>query len=393
MEQLNLFSSFEAPDTDHEPGPDPTDMDEAFLEDALLRRMLSGMSLEWKNAIQILEPAFQKAMHLPFFTIKEMTSRLGYWSKDKQEICLSRDLVLNHPWDAVREVLFHEMAHQMADQVFGCAHEPAHGPGFQDACRLLRANPESSGKYPTLHERVGSGSDAAANKQLRRIKKLMALAKSRNRHEAQAAMIKAHQLIKKYNIDVIRHNEKRQFISIFLGTPALRHTRDHYHLGLLLQHFYFVEGIWVPAFVIDKNKMGRVLEITGTRSNIQMASYVYDFVRRFIDAQWRSYNRHRQHKHHRRIDFSVGIVEGFRSRLEKEEKRTSGKKGINALVKIEDPLLKSHMAYKYPHTRSFSRSGGSQDDTVLNDGIEIGKKLVISKGISDRGKSGKLLTM
>ena len=388
MKQLNLFSSSETPPADSE----PQFTEDFHLEEELIHKILLGLSLEWRNCIKILDSVYQNLMQLPLFSIKKMTSRLGYWSKKKQEICLSRELVLNHPWDAVRDVLFHEMAHQMADQVFGCTNEPSHGPGFQDACRLLRANPESSGKYPTLDERIANGSDSSADAQLRRIKKLLALAKSQNSHEAQAAMLKAHQLIKKYNIDVIRQNESRQFISIFLGTPALRHTRDYYHLSTLLQNFYFVDGIWVPAYVLDKDRMGRVLEITGTRPNIKMASYVYYFVRRFIDTQWASYNKHKQYKSNRRIDFSVGIIEGFRSKLEKEEKKKNPKDRVNALIKIEDPQLKNYMAYKYPHTRSFSRNSENQDDTILRDGIEIGKKLIISKGISSSKKSGKFLT-
>ena len=387
MKQLNLFSSFETPTADSE----SQFTDEARLEEELIYKILLGVSLEWKNGIRILDPVYQSQMRLPLFAIKNMKTRLGYWSKRKQEICLSRDLVLNHPWDAIRDVLLHEMAHQMADQVFGCANEPSHGPGFRDACRLLRANPESSGKYPTLDERVANGSDSGADAQLRRIKKLLALAKSHNAHEAQAAMLKAHQLIKKYNINVIRQNESRQFISIFIGTPALRHTRDYYHLSTLLQNFYFVDGIWVSAYVMDKNRMGRVLEITGTRPNIKMASYVYHFVRRFIDSQWQSYNKTKQHKFNRKIDFAVGIIEGFRSKLEREEKKNPSKQGVKALIKIEDPQLKRHMAYKYPHTRNFSRSGGNENDAILKDGIEIGKNLVISKGISSMEKSGKLL--
>jgi hypothetical protein len=45
------------------------------------------------------------------------------------------------------------------------------------------------------------------------------------------------------------------------------------------------------------------------------------------------------------------------------------------------------MSYKYPNTKSFSRTASSQDDKVLKDGYLIGKKLVISKGIIHKRKS------
>ncbi len=113
-----------------------------------------------------------------------------------------------------------------------------------------------------------------------RIKKLLALAESSNAHEAEAAMMKAHELIAKYNIDLINTNERREFMSIFLGKPALRHWREDYHLAGLIQDFYFVQGIWVPAYVVDKEKMGRVLELSGTARNLKIAEYVLEFVRR-----------------------------------------------------------------------------------------------------------------
>ncbi|MFC1830035.1 DUF2786 domain-containing protein, partial [Thermodesulfobacteriota bacterium] len=176
------------------------------------------------------------------------------------------------------------------------------------------------------------------------------------------------------------------------GTPALRHRREEYHLARLLEDFYFVSGLWVSAYVLEKNKMGRVLEISGTVQNINIAGYIYDFVQRYIDTQWREYNRVKGLNRHRLTDFAVGVIEGFRNKLETEVEAKEKMIDESALVRVEDHLLKKYVAYKYPHTRSFSRSASSQDDRILNDGMRLGKKLVISKGITSKKKSGKLLT-
>ena len=364
------------------------------IAQSLEHRILHGLLCEWKAVLEILSPVHRKNMKPPLFSIRDLTSKYGYWSSDRGEICLSRNLVMNHSWDAVRDVLLHEMAHQLADQVLGAREETPHGPAFSKACHLLRANPRASGNYPLIDEpaRDGEGENST-HIQLRRIKKLMALAESQNQHEAESAMLKAHELVKKYNIDLIAGNENRVFISVFLGKPALRHTRDHYHLARILTQFYFVEGLWVSSFSLDKGKMGRVLEITGTPSNIQMASYVYHFVRRFISSQWNEYNKSRGLGHQPEIDFSVGILEGFRSKLSAVPQKPDipFQKTIGQLVTLEDPLLKAHMAYRYPHTRSFSRSAVLKNEAVLNDGIRIGKKLVISKGICHTEKSGRFL--
>jgi len=331
-------------------------------------------------------------MQKPLFSLNDMPNKLGYWSSEKCEICLSRQFVLNHSWDSVREVLLHEMAHQFTDQVIGDRNEPPHGPSFRKACRLLRANPKASGNYRPLWNQVMRDAPASEDKILLRIKKLMALAESRNHHEAEAAMAKAHELIAKYNINLLAADEKRNFISVFVGRPALRHPRENYHIARLLLDFYFVNGIWVPTYVLEKGKMGRVLEITGTRQNIKIASYTYDFVRHFINSQWHAYNQDKSLHRRRKTDFAVGIIEGFRSKLESQDVIAKTIKNRSALVHIEDPLLKQYMNYKYPHTKSFTRKVSSQDDTILEAGMKVGRKLVISKGITAKKKSNRLLS-
>ncbi len=363
--------------------------------ESLEQRILHGLACEWEAALWVLNSVHRKLMQKPMISLRDMSSKLGYWSEEKREICLSRDFVLNHPWDSIREVLRHEIAHQLAEQVLGAGDEPPHGPGFKKACYLLRANPEASGEYRTLHEQILHEAPNSEDKIMIRIKKLMALAESRNRHEAEAAMLKAHELITKYNIDLLTHKKNRDFVSVFLGKPALRHFREEYHLGHLLQDFYFVEGIWVSAYVIEKGKMGRVQEISGTVRNIKIAGYVYDFVRHYIDSGWTEYNKNKGLNRYRKTDFAVGIIEGFRSKMESENEKTEKEKLKNnderALVGIEDPLLIKYMKYKYPHTTSFRRNISSQDTNVLQDGISAGKNLVISKGITENGNSGRYL--
>ena len=129
-------------------------MDDTDLRQQLERRILHGLALEWEAALGVLGPYNRSRMRKPFFRLKALKDRLGYWSGDRREICLSTGLVFRHPWDAVREVLIHEMAHQFAHEVLGAQNGPAHGAQFHEACHLLRANPKASGSYPALHERI-----------------------------------------------------------------------------------------------------------------------------------------------------------------------------------------------------------------------------------------------
>jgi hypothetical protein len=330
-------------------------------------------------------------MRQPRFRLADTRRLLGSWCGARREIAVSRRLALESPWDCVVEVLVHEMAHQLAEEVLGSAGQPAHGPAFLEACRLLRANPRASGQYPSLHERLAGREATPESRILQRVKKLMALAQSSNRFEAEAAMAKAHVLIARHNVDLLARSGRRDFVSLFVGRPALRHFRDAYHLANLLQEFYFVAGLWVPAYVVDKCKMGRVYEISGTASNVETAAYVHDFIQRCISAAWRDYDPKAKLDRRRRTDFAVGAIEGFRARLvEQCRRRQAETESQHAVMKREDPALRAYMRYRYPRTTRFTRRGPRQDSRIYDDGKRIGREMVISRGIGEK-KEGPVL--
>ena len=363
-----------------------------IIQEELERRILHGLSCEWDNANWTLKPSHRDNMQKPLFSLRDMNGKWGYWSGEKNEICLSRNLVQDHPWDAVREILLHEMAHQLAEQVLGAHDEPPHGQTFKQACFLLRANPRASGKFRPLDERISKDSPNPEDRILVRVRKLMALAQSKNQHEAEAAMTKAHELISKYNVDLLARHDTRRFVSVFVGSPALRHFREDYYLSNLLQNYYFVYGIWVPAYVMGKGKMGRVLEISGTVQNIRIATYIHDFIRHFINARWEEYNKGKGHNRYRKTDFAVGVIEGFRSKLDSHLKKKKDNVNERSLMEIRDPLLQEHVKYRYPHTSNVRGTVLNKDKHIVKDGRDIGRSLVIHKGISKKGKGRKLLT-
>jgi hypothetical protein len=374
------------------PSPETTAAPHQSGED-LERRILYGLACEWEVACAVLRPSHRRLLRAPLFGLGDMQTRWGDWHGARREIRLSRRLVLHHSWDSVREVLLHEMAHQFAEEVLGAAGEPPHGPGFQRACDLLRANPRASGRYPPLDQRHAADPAGPDDKAMNRVRKLMALAGSPNRHEAEIAMARAYQIIEKHNLDLRARSQAEEFATLAVGDPALRHFREDYLLALLLQDFYFVRGIWVSAFVLDRGKMGRVLELSGTCRNVRAAAYVHDFVRHFIRLQWQAYNRHRGLNRQRRSDFAVGILQGFRSKLEVIGAASGGAPGeTRAMVRRADPLLARYFVWRYPRTCAIRRSPSSQDRNVLRDGREVGKGLVIHQGIESRESRGLLLT-
>jgi hypothetical protein len=358
------------------------------LRQALEQRIIHGLSCEWEVALWVLPETYRNELRKPLFSLRDMRRHLGEWDPEKREIALARQFIMEHPWHAVRDVLHHEMAHQLAHEIMGGLRETSHGAAFQKACHLLRIEPDATGRYEKIETVADSGASDAI---LVKIKKLFALAESPNPHEAEAAMLKAHQLIARYNIDLLALNQNRRFVSRLVGRPALRHTRDSYDLANLIQDFYFVQGIWVPIYLMDKGKMGRVLELSGTTANVEMAAYVFDYICHFIDGQWRLFNGRKGHGLRRKVDFAVGVLDGFRRKLEPTQKTRSNQTQVRSLVSLKDPMLDKYLKYKYPHTKSFRTQGAGRDPDILRAGIAAGETLVIAKGVTETGGRGKLI--
>ena len=351
----------------------------------LERHLLHGIACEWEAAWQWLDPDIQNLIRRPTFVIKDLSSQWGHWSAEKRQIAVSRRLVNDYPWDSIRDVLLHEMAHQIASVLPRASRHTPHGLAFQRACKMLRIDSAASGNYRPLQDRLLKENHAERHdKRMLRVKKLLALAESKNRFEAEAAMTKAHELIARYNIELSRQQEKRPFLSIFLGSPALRHPREDYCLANLLQDFYFVYGIWVPAYVLGKHKMGRVLEISGTAHDLIMADYVHDFIRTFIESRWLVYNHSKKLNRYRKTDFAVGILEGFRDKLESNIKRKKESPNSRAVIPQKDPRLIGYCHYRYPHTITFQRGAPKQDIRVIKDGRKVGQKLIIARAVGER---------
>ncbi len=356
------------------------------LQSAFEHQVLHGLMAEWENALWLLPETLRHEIRRPLFAIRSMPSRLGLWDSAKREIVLSRELVSGHAWDDVKEVLLHEMAHQVACEGLGADRETDHGDGFRTACEFLRANPRASGEYPTLHQRLQQGDALDAKDRIAvKIQKLMALAESNNPNEARAAMKKAHELIAHHNIDLIRHGKPQNYTSIFLGEPRLRHFREAYHLAHLLQDYYFVKGVWTEAWVLEKARMGKVLEINGSLQNVRIAEYLFDCVGQYIDTAWDAYRKGKGLNRYRKTDFAIGVIEGFRSTLEKASAVTLYDSNTGLPLKIDDQALIRYVHRRYPNLRSFSRKGPSHDRQVLEDGTECGKKLVVAKGVHHHG--------
>ena len=351
--------------------PSPTPLT-ATLEAALLRQL-------GETWAEINQNHFRRKLRRPVFALSD-TARLGAWIGERRTLELSRSLIVEQPWSVVREVCKHEMAHQFVDEVLQIHDQSAHGPAFEALCRQHGIDASASG-LPAAGPEGGSAV-------LRRIARLLALAQSPNVHEAEAAMQQARRLMLKHNIDAAVAAAREGFSFRQVGRPRRRiDAHEQVLAGLLAEHF-FVEVIWVPSYLPLEGRSGRVLELCGTASNLDVASYVHGFVLETGERLWREHRRrHGLPGDRERRRFLLGVMIGF------EEKLAAGaaQSKEEGLVWRGDPDLEAYLQRRYPR-RSGGGSIGFHRTATHEHGRKAGQGIVLQRPIREASaQRGRLL--
>lgn len=228
---------------------------------------------------------FKGSLRRPTIAFGEVSSRLGTYISVPRGIELNPKL-LTMGWGIAVEVLKHEMAHQFVIEVLGDPDGAAHGPTFRRVCAERGFDSAATG-LPSPPD----SADTAESRTLERISKLLALAESPNEHEAQAAMSAARRLMLKYNLEEIAAPRRSTQGFRHLGEPTGRVSEAERILAVILSEYFFVETIWVPVWRPLEGKRGSVLEAVGSRANLELAHYVYDFLLHTAEQLWRQHKR------------------------------------------------------------------------------------------------------
>lgn len=306
------------------------------------------------------------------------TDVLGRWISSARTIELSRPLVRERPWVEVREVLRHELAHQFVDEVLGVRDEPPHGPTFRKVCADRAIDARAAGRPD-----VGESEETA--RIVEKVRKLLALAGSENQHEAELAMRRAQELMLKHQLAV--DPASRSYVSRQIGTPALRKSATEGLIGGLIAEHFFVEVIWTHVHVPHLGRSARVLEISGTRENVEMAEYVHAFLMHTAERLFREARAQRPElRGADRSAFMAGVIAGFREKLERARTEHAGA----GLVWVGDGDLDRYFARRHPRIRSGARSETSRW-AAHELGRREGRNVVLHRPIEGGGSGGTKL--
>ncbi|MCC6214224.1 MAG: DUF2786 domain-containing protein [Polyangiaceae bacterium] len=324
---------------------------------------------------------FREALRPPAICLGDSHAFLGRWISLTRTLEIARGL-LAQPWGAVLEVLKHEIAHQYVDEVLGIRDETAHGPAFRTVCATLGIDAAASGL-----PRDPTDPGEERSRVLERITKLLALAESPNPHEAEAAMAAAQRLLLKHNLEVGDSPRARQFVHRHLGSPSGRVQEPERVLASLLGSHFFVEPLWVSVWIVERGMRGTVLEVCGTRENVEIAEYVYSFLLHTAERLWRDHKRRvgaRGDADRRR--FLAGVMSGFRAKLDAQREQTRAE----GLVWVGDGELEAYFRRRHPRIRSIA-SRSSARSSAFAQGRAAGATIVLHRGVRAGPTSGAKL--
>ncbi len=330
---------------------------------------LAELARAWRDVNQL---HFGGALRRPVLALTDTQRRLGCWQRHGRTLSLSRALLTDRSWGVVLEVMRHEMAHQYVDEVLRIHDQTAHGPAFQRVCEQRAIDGRAMG-VPEVP------ADESRPAVLRKVHALLALADSPNRHEAEAAMRTAHRMMRRYNVERAAGDGDYRFVH--LGAPSGRVPAHHRILAGILGEHFFVQPIWVSAYVTHNDTHGRVLEICGRIENLDIAEHVYGFLLETGERLWREHKRSAGLKGNRdRRRFLQGVMMGFHEQLIE----AAGRAEETGLIWIGDADLDEYLARRHPR-RSRGRGVSMSQTDEWRAGRDAGRRIVLRRVVRDRG--------
>jgi len=351
---------------------------------------------------------YRIALTAPAFRVIDSRSTLGLWEPAARTISISSVLIGECSWDTVINVLKHEMAHQYVHEIMGRGMELPHGPAFEAACEKLGVPypfNTGAGDSPKIFTDADQHSpDLEYDKRVAKVRKMLSLAGSANRHEAAVAMSKANSFIRRYNLERLdKANEGTQYRYTIKNTGRKRlHVIERRIAGILMDFFY-VDVVYAELFDAGKAESHKTIELLGTFENIAFASHVYDFLRQRVELLWDGYRCDSRAPGKLRKTYILGLLQGFREKLEREEKACLTPAGIDGgiekhktisgLVVAKDNGLTEFIAGRFPRLRKVRYNTPEiRCRSTFSAGKHEGGKITINKPVEHKdGNLGRLL--
>jgi hypothetical protein len=301
---------------------------------------------------------------------------LGYFDPMFNELGFHERL-MHTSVEQLHNVIRHELAHYLLFINDGPSNQP-HGPEFRAFCQRLGWGEEVYSSTLCLEKEETSGASEESDI-FRKVQKLMALANSSNKNEAEQAMIKSQQLLLKHNIDS-RYKDDSNEEKLFLKRVIKQKQKDAKmrSIAKMLETF-FVSSVFKRAGEFT------YLEILGSAINMQIAEYVADILQLKLDTLWtQTKKEHALQGVIAKNSFFLGLAKGYCDKIDFFKK--SYKTDVTSALVVIEKKVQEAQALVYPSLSS-SRSQGGYCAEASKLGELAGKNLRINPGLSSKAKN------
>lgn len=207
-----------------------------------------------------------------------------------------------------------------------------------------------------------------------KIQKLLALANSDNKNEAELASKKAQELLIKHNISMSEvESANSDYFETSLDLPERSSERKF--IDSLLNNYFFV-------FIYSDKKLNKIIFI-GKKENVEVALYVRSFLENSFKRLYKLENESRQWKGKHRSSFYLGLYKGLKEKLE-EQKQTIDTD--NKLI-IINKTLTNYVHNKISGIKTTQQKTNASNQDALQSGFNHGKNLNISKGLGEKNQN------
>lgn len=298
---------------------------------------------------------------------------LGYFDTRQYQIGINKALLYKSKDSVLKDILRHELAHYLTHLLHGPEVMP-HGREFQEICETYGWPKEVSKASMNLEEANLSEGDLGSEKVLAKVKNLLKLAESTNPHEAELATLKANQLLLKHNLSYTKLSGEEY---LYVKKVVVQKRKDAKISAIydILRHFMVK-----PVLSYARGEVS--LEITGDKTNLELADYVAGFLNEELERLWKRFKKeHSLRGIKAKNSFYYGVAKGYDQKLQKAKSAFSRSES-RALIEIEKNLdLQVNRIY---NRLSSSSTTSGRDDTSYLLGQKAGKSLNINKGVKSR---------
>ncbi len=327
-----------------------------------------GLSFKRKRFIY---NGYSYPIRLVLFEGKE----LGYFSNDKWIIGLNKNLIFQDQ-EIVLNTLRHEIAHLLCFIKHGSSVQD-HGNEYKEICKTYGWDKSVFSAALVLEDKSAEDFENKSGL-IRKVEKLLSLSSSNNQYESQKALEKALKLLQEneiqhYQLGRSGHEEGDEFVM----KPILdfkRKTAKFQCIADILEQFFVY-----PVFNYGKN--GASLEITGSRSAVEIAEYVGNYLDKELELIWKSAKSKYDLKS--KNSFFYGLGRGYQLKLAQSKAKS------HDLVIIDNKLANG--VKNIYGSLSKKSSGLALDEGSLDHGKRVGEKLNIRFGLKSKTLKTELL--